>query len=255
VIVRAKPGETVVAVPESRYDEVWALVSAESTMPADKPEVFGWLQRLCRAAVRSLPATGVGLSLMSDEGAPTGVAASDPGSELIEELQFVLGEGPCLDSFESGGPVLTADLTEAAHTRWPVYAPAVRAHGVHAVFAFPMRIGAARLGVLDVYRDRVGELSGPTLRRAMTFADVAMRSLLDAQQQTGASAVPRGLEDALGSRLEVYQAQGMVAVQLGVSLREAMVRLRAYAYAHERRLSDVADDVIARRINLEAEKD
>jgi GAF domain/ANTAR domain len=248
------PGEPVVAVSESRYDEVWALVSAEATMPADKPEVFGWLQRLCRAAVRSLPATGVGLSLMSDDGAPTAVAASDPGSELIEDLQFTLGEGPCLAAYASGGPVLTADLTEAARTRWPVYAPAAREQGVHAVFAFPMQIGAACLGVLDVYRDRVGELSGPTLSRAMTFADVAMRSLLDAQQLTGDADVPPGLEDAMGSRLEVYQAQGMVAVQLKVSLREAMVRLRAYAYAHDRRLSDVAVDVVARRISLEADE-
>ena len=109
-----------------------------------------------------------------------------------------------------------------------------------------------RLGALDVYRDRVGLLPPPVMTQALTYAEVATTSLLDAQARSGEESPP-GLDDALSGRLELYQAQGMVMVQLGVDLSEAMVRLRAYAFSHNRPLSDVADDIVARRLTLEGD--
>lgn len=231
---------------------VWALVAAESAAADDRPQVFGWLQRLCRAASRSLPAMGVAVSMFTDDGAPTMVAASSPASELIDELQFTVGEGPCLDVFTTARSVLTPDLSEAGRTQWPGYAPAAHEHGVRAVFAFPLQVGAVRLGALDVYRDRVGLLPPPVMTQALTYAEVATTSLLDAQARSGEESPP-GLDDALSGRLELYQAQGMVMVQLGVDLSEAMVRLRAYAFSQNRPLSDVADDIVARRLTLEGD--
>lgn len=220
-------------------------------MPEDKPDVIGLLQRLCRAAARVLPATGVGVSVMSDEGHHVTAAASDARSVLVEELQFTLGEGPCLEAYSTGRPVLSADLSQDAARRWPGYGPAAHEHGVRAVFAFPLQIGTTRLGALDVYRDEVGALPRPALVQALTFADVAIRSLLDAQResQTDESTLP--LTEALDNRFEVYQAQGMVSIQLRVGMAEAMVRLRAHAYAQNQRLSDVADDIVTRRLTLE----
>ena len=63
-----------------------------------------------------------------------------------------------------------------------------------------------------------------------------------------------GLEAAVTSRSELFQAQGMVMIQLGVSLAAAMSRLRAHAFAHDRRLADVARDVVARRLKLEPDR-
>lgn len=230
---------------------VRGLVSRESATDGDKPAVAGWLQRVCRAAVRDLPAMGVGISILSSGSDPIPVAASGDTSVLVEELQFVMGEGPCIDAYASRSPVLVPDLSATAATTWPGYAPAAHGHGVRAVFAFPLQVGAARLGAFDVYRDHVGGLSPQTLSRALTFAEVAMQGLLDAgtqNQDTG------GLfEEADGNRLEVYQAQGMVMAQLGVSAEEALMRLRAYAYTHERRAVDVARDVIARKLRLESD--
>jgi hypothetical protein len=228
------------------------MITAESSRSDDRPQVFGWLQRLCRSASRSLPAMGVAVSMFTEDGAPTMVAASDPASGIIDELQFTVGEGPCLDVFESSRPVLTPDLSEAARGRWPGYAPAAHEHGVRSVFAFPLQVGALRLGALDVYRDHVGLLPPRVMSEALTYAEVATTSLLDAQARAG-DASPPGLDDALAGRLELYQAQGMVMVQLGVDLNEAMARLRAYAYAHNRALSDVADDIVARRLTLEGD--
>ncbi|MEO5709802.1 MAG: GAF and ANTAR domain-containing protein [Nocardioidaceae bacterium] len=211
------------------------------------------MQRLCRAASTALPATGVGITVMSGDGDPATVAASDPHSATVEDLQFILGEGPCIDAYNTGRPVLAPDLAVAVRVRWPGYGLAAQEHGVQAAFAFPLQIGAARLGALDVYRDQPGSLSPETIIEALTFADAAMTGLLDAQQRSNENDLAPGLDEALDNRFELYQAQGMVAIQLGTGLHEAMIRIRAYAYAHNRALSDVADDIIARNIVFETD--
>jgi hypothetical protein len=231
--------------------QVERLIALEPPAEADQTNLVGWLQRLCRAAARTLPATGVGVSMLSNRGDQISAASSGGKSALIEELQFITGEGPCLEAFASRRPVLTADLAEAGRTRWPGYAPAAQAHGVRAVFAFPLALDDTPLGALDVYRDRIGALSADEQARALGFADVAVRRLLDAQEQ--ADATTSVLEEAQDARLEVYQAQGMVVVQLGVGIAEATSRIRAYAYAHDRRLGRVAEDIVARRLSFQPE--
>lgn len=231
--------------------QVQALVAREPAGVDDEPGTVGWLQRVCRAAVRALPASGAGISVMTDEGVQGTAAASDATSERIEELQFTLGEGPCLDAYAARRPVLTSDLTDRGMTRWPGYAPAAHDIGVRAVFAFPLQVGAARLGVLDIYREQPGALSVQALAQALTFADVVMTVLFDGQQPMGGSDTAGGLEEVLDNHLGLYQAQGMVAVQLGVDMADAMARLRAHAYAHSRRLQEVARDVVGRRLRLD----
>jgi hypothetical protein len=235
------------------FQRVWALIEAERVDPGDKPDVVGWMQRLCRAAARTLPASGVGISVMSTDGQPATVAASDAHSATVEDLQFTLGEGPCIDAYSTGRPVFAPDLTVAARVRWPGYAPAAQEHGVQAAFSFPLQIGAARLGALDIYQDEPGSPSRETIVEALTFADAAMTGLLNAQQRSNEGDGTPALDDALDNRFELYQAQGMVAVQLGIQLHEAMIRIRAHAYAQNRPLSDVADDIVARRIALETD--
>jgi hypothetical protein len=182
-----------------------------------------------------------------------GVAAvSEPAYELLEELQFTLGEGPCLDAVTSRQPVLVPDLADGAMGRWPGYASALHDTGVRAVFAFPLQIGAARLGALDVFRREAGSLTAGEFRDALTFADMAVTTLLDGQARAVPGSAADGLEDeVVGQRAELFQAQGMVAVQLGISLADALARLRAYAYAEDKPLGDVARDVVARRVLFE----
>lgn len=232
-----------------QYAEVEALIRQEPVSDEDGPGVAGGMRRLCGAAGRALSASGAGLTVMADGGLRGVSAASDQATERLEELQITLGEGPCIDAYRLQRPVLIPDLADGAMTRWPAYSPAVHAHGVRAVFAFPLQIGAARLGVMDVFRTEAGMLTPTQLAIALTFAEVAVATLLDGQQVTSlAHAGGDGLGDALGSRAVLFQAQGMVMVQLKVSLAEAMVRMRAYAFAHDRRLGDVAADVVARRL-------
>ena len=234
---------------------VQALVAAEPRLPGDPHGTAGSLRRLCAAAVRSLPAWGAGVSLMSEDGVRVVAAASDAASGRVDELQFTLGEGPCIDAFRSRRPVLEPDMLAGGSVRWPAYGQAACQEGVRAAFAFPLQVGAARLGVMDLYRGDPGTLSPPELAHALAFADVATTLLLDGQEVAPPGAAAEGLDEALGYRFELYQAQGMVMVQLAVSLVEALVVLRAYAFAHDRDLADVARDVVTGGLRLDENRD
>ncbi len=234
-------------------DEVLTLVADEPVEADDMPALMGRLQRLCRAARRDLAAIGVGVSMVSEAGGLLTAAASSPDSARVEELQFTMGEGPCLAAFASRRPVLVANLSEAATTTWPGYGPAAHDHGVRAVFAFPLQVGTARLGALDVYRDQPGALSAWALSRALTFAELAMQTVLEAHEAVAG----RGdsfWTDGDDAHFEVYQAQGMVMIQLGVAPAEALSRMRAHAYANDLKLGEVAQDILRRRLRLEPDR-
>lgn len=233
---------------EEHRESVRQLVAGEPPTPDDKPALGGRLQRLCRVATRDLDASGVGMSLLSDLGDLMTAAASSPAVEMIEELQFTLGEGPCLTAFFTRLPVLVPDLAAASSMTWPAYGPAAHHHGVRAVFAFPLQLGRARLGAMDVYRREVGPMSQWAVGRARSYADAAMSVMLEAPDGDEIAGM---LSDAGGSHFEVHQAQGMVMVQLQASPEQALVRMRAYAFLEGRRLSEVAIDIIERRVVLE----
>jgi hypothetical protein len=162
-----------------------------------------------------------------------------------------MGEGPCIDAFATRRPVLVADLDGGAVRRWPGYAPAALQDGVRAVFAFPLQTGAARLGIMDVFRRRIGPLTDTELPLALSFADVTVEALLDRQGDAEARGTADTVTADVGHRAHLFQAQGMVMVQLGVSIDEAMSRLRAYAFAEDLSLDEVAREVVARRLRFD----
>ncbi len=250
--LRQPHGSTVVGVSraEATDERVRASITAQPLGVTPSTGTADFLGRLCRAAVDTLPATGAAVSLMTGQGSFVVAAASDPATALLADLQFTLGEGPCLDAYATGAPVLVPDLAVDGLARWPGYAAAAHEHGIGAVFAFPLQVGAARLGTLDVFDEKPFTLAASGLSLALTFADVATSAVLDGQAGAAPGHIPAGFDDALESQLHVHQAQGMVMIQLGVSLAEALARLRAHAYAHDRRLTDVANDVVERRLTL-----
>ncbi len=228
---------------------------AEQPGHLDRPgNVADVLRRICGASATALTASGVGVSVVTGDGEWGFAIASSPACQLLEELQFTLGEGPCVDALATGRPVLVADVTDGAADRWPIYSSAVRERGVRSVFAFPLLAGAASVGVLDVFRGRPGAMNEEDIAQSLTFAAIARTAVLDGQHEAPVDEVPNGFDESPGYRAEVFQAQGMVMVQLGVTLAEALLRLRAHAYAYDRTLADVARDVVARALRFDQDQ-
>lgn len=234
-------------------DEVRALIDAESIPPGDLGLVEQHLHALCAAAARALPAAGAALHVLKGDNPFGLLIASDETSRLITELQVTLGEGPSVDVWSSRRPVLEPDLAGSGSMRWPAFAPAALSLGAASVYGFPLQTGAARLGVLDINRAQTGSLTGDQLALALTFAEIAVETLLGTKQDLDGS--PGGLQGALADQAVLYQAQGMVMIQLSVRLEEAAARLRGHAYATDRRLAEVARDVVARRVRLDRDAD
>jgi GAF domain-containing protein len=198
--------------------------------------------------VAEVDSTAVTVALSAGQRAT--VHASGRIATDMEELTLTLGEGPGADT-SFAGPSLVADLKAAdSQARWPVFAPSAVAAGVRALFALPLRVGGVDLGVMCLYRARPGSLNREQLADALVLADTVVALLLDAGQDNGFATGERWSDLAGPLHPEVHQATGMLTVQLGVTAAVALVRLRAYAFAQERRLSDVAGDVVARRLRL-----
>ena len=198
------------------------------------------------------------ISLVFAGGTSGTLGSSGVAARTYDELQFTLGEGPCLDSVASRGPVLIADLANANDGRWPAYGPAMLDHEIRGIFAIPVMVAGEYVGALDLFRAQPGELPGDYLAGAVVAAELAGMPLLDLMDSDLQAAVNDPDSSAWAelnalSRTEVSQATGMLVAQLGVEPAEALVRLRAHAYATNRSATDVARDILDRRLNLEAD--
>ncbi len=207
--------------------------------------------RLCEVSAEIVGVSGAGIMLMSGEVPQGSVCTTDEVSALIEDLQYGLGEGPCVDAFGQDRVVAEPDLAAPATPRWLGFTPSAVEAGVRAVFGFPLRVGTVRLGALNLYRDRPGPLSDDQHADALVMADVAARWVLDVQAHAPAGVLADELEVGADFHFVVQNAAGMVSVQLGVSVTEALIRLRAYAFGHDRLLGDVARDVVAHTLRLD----
>jgi hypothetical protein len=213
------------------------------------------LTRVCEVAVDQLEMSGAVVSLMAPVATGrdhSGIIAAASGEQArsVEELEFSLGEGPAKDAFLSSRPVLTPDL-ERAFDRWPGYVPAALAAGVRATFAFPLLVGAARYGVLHLHSPRIRRLASDETATILLLAEMAMEIVLDALVPAGDPPPPElPLLGATDRRSQIYQAQGMVMVELGISLEEALARMRAQAYASDQDLADLAADILAGRTRV-----
>jgi hypothetical protein len=249
VAIRQRHGLRRSSVGAVSADRVGLVLAAMGNVDGDAPTV---IDRVCVAAVSLLSLSGAGISLMADGQLRGSAGVSEPGIAAIQELQLELGEGPGVDAWTSDVPVLEPDLGQQGTIRWPTFARAAQDTGVRAVFAFPLQVGAIRIGVLMLYRDHAGPLVGQELALGLVLADVATQIVLAVQAGAPPDTVHELLAGEPAHWAEVHQATGMASVQLDVSMDEAFVRLRAHAFADGRSLRAVARDVVSRRLTLEA---
>ncbi|HZB41687.1 MAG TPA: GAF and ANTAR domain-containing protein [Ilumatobacter sp.] len=220
----------------------------------DADESPSVLRRICVVGRDCASVAAAGLSATVD-GRHAVVEASDPHAMDVETLQVTHREGPCLDAMASFRPLLEPDLASArARQRWPMFAPDALDHGVAAAFAFPLMAGGVAVGAFDLYATSTGSLGREQFNDALLLADLAA---LAVDQGVGAITI-----DGVGIRAEpaepwahsavVNNASGMVSEQLGIDVDEALLRLRAVAFATDRPMVDIARDVVARQLRIES---
>ncbi|MFF9900640.1 GAF domain-containing protein [Streptomyces longispororuber] len=201
-----------------------------------------------RQCARALGVDGVAVSVTADHGLGEVVWCSDATSARLEEVQFGLGQGPGLEASAHCAPVLVPDLAAEPPARWPALLPEAAELGIGAVFSFPLPVGAACLGTLTLHRSRPGPLADTARIDAWLVVGALSAVLLEGGPQRDAFAAAREGSNFYGA--EIHQASGMVSVQAGVSLAQALLLLRAHAFRHGRPLTQVAEDVIARRLSF-----
>lgn len=196
------------------------------------------------------------------------VYASDDRAADLDGLQETLGEGPGPQSLAEQRPVLVPDLLEDPRARsWPVFTPAASALGIASVFAVPVQIGAVGLGLLTAHGRRPTPLAPGAVEVLLRLSDAVALALLaptgvtvdGSDERDGSDGLDMALDLGLGPGLDdvldsghavTHQAVGMVSVQLDASLADAMSAMRSRAFASDRRLVDLARDVVARRISF-----
>jgi hypothetical protein len=229
-----------------RRERLWRALAERTEIPGEN----GWAQAVCGVCVEAV--RGVDAAILTLRGAARAqevLGASDAWAAGLAELQYTVGEGPGVEAFAAGGPVLVPDLSDEQE-RWPGFAEAALAAGAGAVFAFPLQVGAIKLGTLEFVRRRVGGLPNGALSDAALVAELATAGLLrqaGAAEKTGHAFAPRPVT----SFQDVNVATGMLAAQLKIGLDDAFLRLRAHAFGQGRSVLDVARDVLERRIALD----
>lgn len=210
-------------------------------------------QRLCDVCAEATGATGAGIMLMSGDIPRGSVCTTDAVSTVIEQLQYELGEGPCVDAYHQDRPVSEPDLADALTPRWLAFTgPAVDA-GARAVFGFPLQVGAVRLGALNLYCDTPGPLTDDQHTDAILMAGIVAQALTLLQAGAPSGMVASDLEANADFQYVVHQASGMVAAQLEVTVGQALIRLRAHAFGNDRPLAEVAREVVDRRLRFDSQ--
>jgi GAF domain-containing protein len=199
--------------------------------------------------VETVQLDGGGVTIFTDRGQAVALCATDSLSALIEELQLTLGEGPCVDASRTFSPVLVTDLTDPAEGtagRWPAFVEQAVGAGVRSVHAFPIRVGAINLGTFDIYSRTPHTMSEQQLRAALLAVDAISAQLLHLNDGDSSDPEPH-------YHLVTHQAAGMLTVQLNTTIDNAMVRLRATAYAEGISINDLASDIVNGRRTFDEE--
>ena len=221
---------------------VTTLVELADTLVADF-DVVELLSLLADRCVEVLDVGAAGLMLVAPDGDLRVMASSSEAMRVLELFELQAQEGPCLDCYRSGRPVVNQDLA-TVNGRWPRFAPEALAAGFRSVHALPMRLRGSVIGALNLFHAEAGEMTSADVDAAQALADVATIAILQHRATLQAQVINQQLQHALNSRVVLEQAKGMVAERAGLDMEQAFTALRTYARNHNLRLIDVAEAVI-----------
>ncbi|TDW22865.1 GAF and ANTAR domain-containing protein [Kribbella kalugense] len=215
----------------------------------DDFDIIEFLDRLAAHCSELLGVSACGILLADHHGALNLVAASSEEARMVELTQVQNSEGPCMDAFRTGHPVQVADLREA-RIRWPRFTGAAVDAGYLSVQALPMRLRSTVLGAVNLFSQSTGQLDTDTITLGQALADAATIGIVHQRALARQEIVTEQLQTALNSRILIEQAKGFLSHSIDIGVDEAFALMRSYARANNRRLTDVADDIVQARLRL-----
>ncbi|WP_432949744.1 GAF and ANTAR domain-containing protein [Kribbella sp. CA-253562] len=221
---------------ERRLAQVFVLLA--DTL-VDEFDLVDFLGVLAEASVELLTIDAAGLMLADDHGLLHVMASSDDQAELLELVELQHDEGPCLECFRTGQPVIDADIT-----RWPELSAVATAGGYQSAHALPLRLRGQVIGVMNLYRSDAAPLDPDDAALGQALADMATIGLLHEREMRGYVELAGQLQHALDSRVQIEQAKGMLAGRAGLSTTDAFAAMRAYARRTGQGLTVVAHGVL-----------
>ncbi len=216
------------------------------------------LDQLCEACVRVLDIDGMSLAMISGQAIRETLCARGRHALQIDQLQFTVGEGPCLEACSTGKPMSVPDLLDETDERWPVFTSAVFeiAPELRAIFGFPLLVGSQGIGAMNLYRHSPGDLGEKQRREARRACEIAVPIILaDLPLQRDSEFGSYFQKHAVIDRTAVYRATGLLMLDQELTSQEAFDRLRAFAFSEGRLVEDVAEDVVAHRLRLSDDPD
>jgi GAF domain-containing protein len=211
----------------------------------DEFDLLDFLHTLTDRAASLINASAVGLLLADERGQLEFMAASSENAKLVELFQLQTQEGPCIEAFRTGEAVINVDLTQAV-TRWPKFATLALEARFRSVHAFPLRLRSQRVGALNVFGETAGgRFEGADISIMQALADVAAIGLLQERAIHRGELLTEQLQGALNSRIVIEQAKGAVAQARGIGVDDAFTMIRDFARRTNRRLTDVANAIVA----------
>jgi len=209
-------------------------------------ENFDTVELLTLLADRCVEVTDVaaaGLMLASPDGTLRVLASSSEAIRVLEVFEAQTDEGPCVDCFHSGQPVVNLSLD-----RWPRFGPKAIEAGFRSVHALPMRLRGKTIGALNLFGADEGLLGDSDVMAAQALADVATISILARNAAADSQTMNQQLSQALNTRIVIEQAKGVVAERAGVDMEQAFRRLRGHARNHNLLLTDVAHAISSKAL-------
>jgi len=192
------------------------------------------------------------MSMLTDSSLRQRVGSSDELAELLETVQFTVGEGPCVQAAATGEPVIVEDLHAEAGARWPGFADlaAQRLGGVEAVFGFPLAVDDVTVGSINLYSRTRRALSPAQIAETSQAVALAAAALLASPQSTAEPTADEVAEALTGADPwgAMHLAIGIMAGQLDIGPGEALARMRAHAFNHDMLLTDLATQILTDRL-------
>src|SRR5665213_1271144 len=217
-------------MPDREATLARTLVRLADTLVADF-DVVDLLTILADRCVEVLEVDAAGLMLVAPDGDLRVMASSSEAMRVLELFELQAEEGPCLDCYRTGQPVVNQDLAKL-NGRWPRFAAEALAAGFQSVHALPLRLRGTVIGAPNLFHVSPGEMQDADIEAAQALADVATIGILHHRAALDATILNDQLQNALNSRIVIEQAKGMVAEREGLGMEQSFARLRAHAVSY-----------------------